>query len=308
MESALRPTASIPPPCPAAIARVASHPSPLRLGCGLRTCQGSAARECGKGSAARGMRQGERGKGSACTVLVATRHQVLDVSLGGYDVHEPARLSDDLVHHGEHLDAVEIARLRQSGARGARGEGAGAVAWPVRRRRGQRGRHGRRGRCGRRDGTSKALLVLPPLPPLPARDGRRRRGGGERESHFVLVVLHEYVVERLFLANIRIEPLNGLLRRHPRDASIFAPFELQRVALHRRRSLYEHIEELVVGRVFGVQDEQELSQLIAIELAVLIQVKLLEPAAQARAAARVAHTLSHAARVAKALASQRRHF
>ena len=176
----------------------------------------------------------------------------------------------------------------------ARGEGAGA------------GR-GRRGRRGRRDGISKALLVLPPplpalLPTLPARKGRRR-GGGERESHFVLVVLREYLVERLFLANIRIVPLDSLLRRHPRDPPVYAPSELQRVALHRRRALYEHIEQFVVGRVFGVQEEQELSQLIAIELAVLIQVKLLEPAAQARAAARVAHCRTQPG-AAKAKASQ----
>jgi len=119
--------------------------------------------------------------------------------------------------------------------------------------------------------------------------GRRQRGGGERESHKVLVMLREYPIERLFLANIRIVPLDGLLRRHPRDDSVFAPSELQRVALHRRRALYEHIEQRVVGRVFGMQEEQELCQLSAIELAVVIQVILLEPAAQARAAARVAH-------------------
>ena len=114
-------------------------------------------------------------------------------------------------------------------------------------------------------------------------------GEAGRESHLVGVMLREYLVEHLFLANIRIVSLDGLLRRHPRDGPVFAPSKLQRVALHRRRAFYEHIEQRIVGRVCGMQEVQELPQLLAIELAVFIEVILLEPAAQARAAVRVAH-------------------
>ena len=133
------------------------------------------------------------------------------------------------------------------------------------------------------------LLPLPSLPPLPVREGGGGAGEAERESHLIRVVLREYVVEHRFLANIRIVSLDGLLRRHPRDGPVFAPSKRQRVALHRRRAFYEHIEQRIVWRMCGVQEVQEPPQLIAIELAVFIEVILLEPAAQARAAARVAH-------------------
>ena len=250
------------PLCAAAIARVASHPSPR---------DSAAASARGKGSAARGARAPSS---SQVAIKYSTSPSVATMCINPGVLAMISFIMESTSTRSRLPDCDTVSAR-------ARGEGAGA------------GR-GRRGRRGRRDGTSKALLVLPPplptlLPTLSAREGRRRRGGGERESHLVLVVLREYIVERLFLSNVRIVPLDSLLRRHPRDPPVFAPAEIQRVALHRRRALYEHIEQFVVGRVFGVQEEQELLQLIAIELAVLVQVKLLEPAAQARAAARVAH-------------------